>query len=103
MPKLLVAVLAAATFLTAGGVAVAQVDDDPPVEATDDADDGDVCTSFFNGKKKGHGKDGRPHPGPFQELLDAANGDPAKVLEQCGGVGAIGGNPSKGRFPELFD
>ena len=108
VPKLLVAVLAALAFLTAGGVAVAQVDDEPveadaEAEVDDAEDEGDVCTSFFNGKKKGHGKGGRPHPAPFQALLDAADGDPAVVLEQCGGPGAIGGNPAKGRFPELFD
>ena len=105
MPKLLVAGLAAAVFLTAGGVAVAQDDGSSSVAETEveSDDDGDACTSFFNGKKKGHGKKGRPHPARFQALLDAAGGDPAVVLQQCGGAGAIGGNPSKGRYPQLFD
>ena len=106
--KLLVAVLAVVVFVTAGGVAVAQSagpstpasSSEVEVEAEDDDD---VCTSFFNGKKKGHGKGGKPHPARFQALLDAAGGDPAVVLQQCGGPDAIKGNPSKGRYPQLFD
>jgi hypothetical protein len=100
--KLLVAVLAVLVFVTAGGVAVAQSADPSPASAEVEADD-DACTSFFNGKKKGHGKGGRPHPARFQAMLDAAGGDPAVVLQQCGGPDAIGGKPSKGRFPQLFD
>ena len=107
VPKLLVAVLAVAAFLTAGGVALAQDADPSPVRGpeveSEAEDEGDACTSFFNGKKKGHGKGGKPHPARFQALLDAAGGDPAVVLQQCGGPDAIKGNPSKGRFPHLFD
>lgn len=75
-----------------------------------------LCTAYFNGQKKGHGKNGREQPPPFADLTSRAeefapennDNDPNNDVTGFEAVGSfcgslIGGNPEHGRHPECFE